>query len=973
MNSFKFLFLLLFSSTSVVAQNHSVAHEWSEVLLEGIRKDFARPTVHARNLYHLSSVMYDAWAVYDTTGVATTVLLGKDLNSFTCALDSFPMPNDIEAAREEAISFAAYRLLLHRFAISPANTILQTAANQLMISKGYSINNTSLDYVNDGPAALGNYLGQCMINYGLADNSNEVNNYENQYYNPVNPPMIIEFPGNETIEDYNRWQPLTLDVFIDQSGNVIPFNTPEFLSPEWGNVHPFAMTEANLDTFERNGDNYLVYHDPGLPPLIDTADASGMSEEYKWGFQMVAKWSSHLDPALPKIIDISPRAIGNVQDYPTTIEGLRNFYNYEEGGDTGIGHELNPSTGEAYTPQLVRRGDYARVLAEFWADGPDSETPPGHWFSIYNEIKDHPDFVRKYNGQTDTLGPLEYDVKLYLTLGGAMHDAAVAVWGIKGWYDYIRPVTAIRAMASLGQSSDSTLMNYHPGGMVLDSGAVELVMPGDTLAGPNNEHVGKIKILTWRGPDYINNPTNDIAGVDWILAENWWSYQRPSFVTPNFAGYVSGHSTFSRAAAEVMTMVTGDAFFPGGMGTFLAPQNNFLVFEKGPSFDIELQWATYRDASDQCSLSRIWGGIHPGADDIPGRLIGIEIGTGAFNYARELFYNDEDGDGYYSYEDCNDQDPNINPSMPETCDGLDNNCDENIDEDLDIFTYYLDSDNDTFGDENFPLDTCLKSAPLGYANNALDCNDQDSLFHPNILEVCDGLDNNCDENIDEGLDIFTYYLDSDNDTFGDENFPLDTCLKSAPLGYVNNALDCNDQDSLFHPNIPEICDGLDNNCDDNIDEGLVLNRFYMDGDNDGFGDVNNALDTCGLEAPMGYVVDSTDCDDTDVLINPAAMEIANNGIDEDCSDGDLINGVVNYGKLKISLAPNPFESILNVQATINAEYFISIFTVNGVEVFRQSFRGKATVLNITDLEKGIYIFSIKDKDGNWTNERLVKL
>ncbi|MCB0664154.1 MAG: hypothetical protein KDC24_15520, partial [Saprospiraceae bacterium] len=121
------------------------------------------------------------------------------------------------------------------------------------------------------------------------------------------------------------------------------------------------------------------------------------------------------------------------------------------------------------------------------------------------------------------------------------------------------------------------------------------------------------------------------------LAENWWPYQRPTFITPPFAGYVSGHSTYSRAAAEIMTLLTGDAFFPGGMGEFEAPKNEFLVFEEGPSRDLTLQWATYRDASDQCSLSRIWGGIHPPADDIPGRFIGIKIGPEAFHFAEAYF------------------------------------------------------------------------------------------------------------------------------------------------------------------------------------------------------------------------------------------------------------------------------------------------------------------------------------------------
>jgi hypothetical protein len=136
-------------------------------------------------------------------------------------------------------------------------------------------------------------------------------------------------------------------------------------------------------------------------------------------------------------------------------------------------------------------------------------------------------------------------------------------------------------------------------------------------------------LYAWDGPG--------ASGVDWDWAGFWWPYQRSTFVTPPFAGYISGHSTFSRAAAEVLTLLTGDPYFPGGMGEYHAPQNAFLLFEEGPSVDLTLQWATYRDASDQTSLSRIWGGIHPPADDIPGRRIGARIGTDAFLLAERFF------------------------------------------------------------------------------------------------------------------------------------------------------------------------------------------------------------------------------------------------------------------------------------------------------------------------------------------------
>jgi hypothetical protein len=104
-------------------------------------------------------------------------------------------------------------------------------------------------------------------------------------------------------------------------------------------------------------------------------------------------------------------------------------------------------------------------------------------------------------------------------------------------------------------------------------------------------------------------------------------------VTPPFAGYVSGHSTFSRAAAEVLTLLTGSEYFPGGLGSFPVVMNQFLVFEDGPSMNFELQWATYYDAANESALSRMWGGIHPPMDDGRGRQIGVEVGIQAFHCA----------------------------------------------------------------------------------------------------------------------------------------------------------------------------------------------------------------------------------------------------------------------------------------------------------------------------------------------------
>ena len=631
---------------------HSMARQWNELLLSSIRGDFARPTVHARNLWHSSMLMWDAWAVMDSS--ACPAFLGQDYDGFTAAFDGFIPATDVATARDEAIAFGMYRLLRHRFANAPQAQNLFQGYDNHMSTLGYDVNFTSTDYSTGDGRALGNFMAEQLIAFGQQDGSNEQNDYANTSYTPVNPSLIVDLPGNETVVDLNRWQPLTLDLFIDQSGNAIPGETPPFLSPEWGQVTSWALTDADLTSYTRDGFEYKVYHDPGQPAL-HAMDGSGTTDIYIDGHSMVALWSGMLDPTDGVMWDISPASIGNRSSYPTTLETYGSLYDATNGGSPSPGHSVNPATGASYAPNVVPRGDYARVLAEFWADGPDSETPPGHWFTILNYVNDHPQLVKQFQGQGDILSDLEWDVKSYLALGSAMHDCAISAWGTKGWYDTSRPITAIRGMAELGQSTDPSASNYHPGGLPLVAGSIETVLAGDPLAGSNGENVGKIKLRAWKGSSAINNVDTDFAGVGWVLAESWEPYQRPSFVSPNFAGYVSGHSTYSRAAAEVLTAFTGDAYFPGGMGTFLAPANEFLVFEDGPSVDVELQWATYRDASDECSLSRIYGGIHPYFDDVPGRLMGIDIGLAAFDRAASFF-----GDG--SVIACADAGPNACPA-----------------------------------------------------------------------------------------------------------------------------------------------------------------------------------------------------------------------------------------------------------------------------------------------------------------------
>ena len=633
--------IILCTSGRASAQDHSIAREWMEELLHSIRNDLARPTVHARNLFHLSAAIYDVWAFFDEE--AEPYLLGKTVNGFTCDSPYLKTFDKSRVDLEEVLSFAANTLLNHRFKNAERYASLANGYTNLMLKYNYRGPTDLKDLSLNQSFALGNFIGQCYVDYGLQDGSNEINQYANQYYQVTNAPIAPQFPGNPRIVDLNRFQQIELEVFIGQSG----FESGElqpFLGPEWGNVYPFAMTEKDRVKKKRDGQNWWVYNDPGAPPKFDDFENGG-HEFYKWNFGMVAIWSGHLSPWDDVMWDISPGAQGNSTWLPEDWSEYSDFYNVIEGGDPGVGHSINPATNQPYETNIVPRGDYTRVLAEFWADGPDSETPPGHWFTILNYVSDHPQLVKKFKGEGEVLSDLEWDIKSYFVLGGAMHDAAVSAWSVKGYYDYVRPLSAIRAVGDKGQAISPNLPDYDVEGFGLVQDHISLVAPGDPLSVFDNDALYKIKLKAWRGPRFIGDPRTSQAGVDWILAEDWWPYQRPTFVTPPFAGYVSGHSTFSRAAAEVLTLFTGDEFFPGGMGEFIARKNQFLVFEEGPSVDVHLQWATYRDASDQTSLSRIWGGIHPPIDDIPGRKIGIKVGTKAFAFA-EKFFNGEVPDSF---------------------------------------------------------------------------------------------------------------------------------------------------------------------------------------------------------------------------------------------------------------------------------------------------------------------------------------
>lgn len=565
------------STNGAEIDGKSVARRWNEQNLTAIRIDSPEPTTHARNQFYTSVAMWDAWAAYDSQALGF-------LHSESAAA------GDIEAARCEAISYAAFRVLSGRYASSVNSNTVLASLNLLMSELGFDPANTTS--TGSTPIAVGNRVAQTVLEYAASDRWSDPTSFLNESYTPTNDPLPVTGSGT-VMNDPNLWQPL-----LFQPDDVIQ----TFLAPHWGGVRPFALAslaEGNL------------HLDPGPPPQLGGATDT----EFKQGNVAVIIHSSWLDPTNGAMIDISPGASGN-----NTL-----------GMNDGTGHPSNPANDLPYAPNIVNLADFGRVLAEYWADGPSSETPPGHWNALANEVSDAPGFQRKIGGVGPSLDPLEWDVKLYFALNGALHDAAIAAWGCKRIYDFVRPMSSIRYMGGRGQSSDPGGPSYDPQGLPLVSNLIEVVTSLSSSPGERHAHlaghIGEVAIRAW----------STEAGVGWILSVDWLPYQRDTFVTPAFPGYVSGHSTFSRAAAEVLVRITGDEYFPGGMGSFTADQDEYLEFETGPSTDVILQWATYYDAADQSGLSRMYGGIHVPADDGPGRIIGSQCGIGAWNLASSYY------------------------------------------------------------------------------------------------------------------------------------------------------------------------------------------------------------------------------------------------------------------------------------------------------------------------------------------------
>jgi hypothetical protein len=277
--------------------------------------------------------------------------------------------------------------------------------------------------------------------------------------------------------------------------------------------------------------------------------------------------------------------------------------------------------------------------------------------------------------------------------------------------------------------------------------------------------------------------------------------------------------------------------------------------------------------------------------------------------------------------------------------------------------FYFDADGDGFGDLNILSITCVQ--PAGYVTNATDCNDANFSINESASETCNNADENCNGQIDEGLVFSNYYYDFDQDGFGTADFIEFAC--ATPAGYVDNSLDCNDMNFSVNTAATEICNDIDDDCNGEIDNGLTYSAYYADADGDTFGDINNSESFCTDPGSL-FVTNDTDCDDTNALVNPAATEVWENGIDDDCNPNTSDVSVGELSAFAFNLFPNPTAERITISRSSSEATTLEIVNTLGALVHTSNVFGSQTIIDVSVFPPGYYLVRV-----NGMSKTFVKL
>lgn len=426
----------------------------------------------------------------------------------------------------EAVSYAAYRTAMTLYKL-PAQ---QAVINQHFADLGFDPNVVTTDPTS--PAGVGNMVAATVIAACANDGSNFANGYaDTTGYTPVNSadPSSSHAPGGADF-DPNHWQPLRVPTGVVKDAN--------------GN------------------------------PIVDPNNPASYVDQKA----LTPQWGQVTPFALESGDQFRPIAHPTLGDFSAYVDGNGNLTTKDAAYRDQFNEVLEISAN--LTPEQ-------KAIAEFWADGPRSETPPGHWNQVAQGfiIRDHMSF-----GEA---------IKFFFALNNALFDASIAAWDAKFAYDTIRPASAIQ-------------------NMYFDQ-----------------------EIQAWGGPN---------EGTQTMLGQEWQPYQLSTFVTPPFPEFTSGHSTFSAAAATVIEEFTGSAkLFDGssridididgdGQLDLLGQYDIFaLAFEEYTGGPIILRWNTVYDAADEAGMSRRYGGIHILDGDMFGRAAGRDVGAQAYAKSQLLF------------------------------------------------------------------------------------------------------------------------------------------------------------------------------------------------------------------------------------------------------------------------------------------------------------------------------------------------